>query len=113
MDIILENQKQKLIEKSGLTPEYINTLLSVTKQRLGIMSAVRDNYIQARCVASLYSLFDERSIKINPDDTNHLLFLCDYTCWQYKNIDNLGDMPLNIRFRLNNLLTKNMGETNE
>lgn len=77
------------------------------------MSNVRDEYIQARCIASLYSLFDERNIKINADDTNHLLFLCDYTCWQYRNLDNPGDMPIDIRFRLNNLIMKNTGDADE
>ena len=113
MNDILENQKQRLIERSGLESEYIATLLSMTKQRLGIMSVVRDEYIQARCLASLYSLFEERDIKINPEDTNHLLFLCDYTCWQYRNTDTPGDMPLDIRFRLNNLITKYSGENDE
>lgn len=109
MNSVLKRQRQQLIKVSGLKPEYIDTLLSVTKQRLGILSDVRDEYIQARCLASLYSLFFERGIKIDPDDTNHLLFLCDYTCWQYRNIDAPGAMPQDIRFRLNNLITKNAG----
>jgi len=91
--------------KSKSSETYVSKILSLVKQRLGIMSGVRDEYLTARVNATLRSLFFERGIIIDENDMNLTMFIVDFTAWQYENVGNKG-MTNDLRLRLNNILVK-------
>lgn len=84
-------------------------ILSLVKQRIGLMSQVRDDYIEARILASITSLTKEKGITIDETDMNLIMFIVDYTVWQYQSVGNVGAMPIDLRQRLNNILVKYTG----
>ena len=100
----LDNQRQRLLDEFGVSADYIETLLTLVKQRLGIMSDVRDSYINPRIMAALYSFLKEKGISIDFDDTNHLMLIADCTAWQYSSIGSGEAMPMHLRARLNDLI---------
>ena len=54
-----------------------DTILALTKARLGISSTVRDSYITAIINSVIKELEDEKGIVLDLDNTNHLM-LVDY-----------------------------------
>jgi len=87
---------------------YATKILSLVKQRLGIMSNVRDAYLTARIEAVLRSLTFERGITIDEDDMNIAMLIVDLSAWHYENVSNKA-MSNDLRLRLNNILTKSTG----
>ena len=83
--------------------EYLSLILSLVKQRLGIMSEARDNFLIASIRSTLQSLFFERGIVINEKDMNLTMFIVDLTAWQYENVGNKS-MAGDLRLRLNNIM---------
>jgi len=80
-----------------------DTILDLFKARLGITSTVRDNYLKSIVQAVLTELENEKGIVLEDGNMNHLLFCADYATWRYQSRDHSGAMPIDIRFRLNNL----------
>jgi len=99
----------KFAAKYAVSPKYLDTLLTLVKQRIGIITGARDDYITYRCIASLDELLTEKNIKINDKDINLLMFLVDFTTWRYLSIEQPTAMPEDIRYRLNNLLIEKAG----
>jgi hypothetical protein len=100
---LIKNQRKQLISEYFLSDDYINTLMSLCKQRLGIMSDVKDDSIEARILASILALAKERNITVDPENTSQMMFLVDFACYQYTSLNNTGAMPIDLRYRLNNL----------
>ncbi len=87
----------------------VGAILSLVKQRLGIMSDVRDEYLTARIKAVLDELEREKGVKLDPSDYNHILFVVDYTTWKYQSVESGAAMPRFIQFALHNLMIHSGG----
>lgn len=85
------------------------TILALVKQRLGIMTDVRDEYITARIGAVLDELQEEKGIRLDPQRLNHTLFIVDYVTWKYQSVESGAVMPRHIQFALHNLMIHSGG----
>jgi hypothetical protein len=88
-----------------------DTILALTKARLGISSTVRDSYITAIINSVIKELEDEKGIVLDPDNTNHLMFVVDYATWRYQSRDSDTGMPRHLQYRLHNLFIHKAGDT--
>lgn len=79
-------------------------VVELVKARLGIMSAVRDNYLTAIAKSVIDELEDEKGLLLDGNNFNHLLFVVDYATWRYQSRDESGAMPRHLQFRLHNLI---------
>lgn len=84
-------------------------ILSLVKERLGIRTAVRDGYLAAIVRGIIRELEDEKGIKLDADNANHLMFCVDLATWRYQSRDSVGAMPRHLQFRLHNLIIHNGG----
>ncbi|MCJ1989402.1 hypothetical protein [Pseudolactococcus carnosus] len=79
--------------------------LPLVKASLGYKSSVRDELLQA----IIKSIFDEltiqKRINLNADNSEHLMFVVDYTVFRYENKGG-SIMPRNLEYRLRNLIVK-------
>nr|DAX37119.1 MAG TPA: Head Tail Connector Protein [Caudoviricetes sp.] len=82
-------------------------LLDLTKYRLGISTNVRDAYISAIIKATIKELEDEKGVKLEVKNDNHLLFISDYCAWRYLSRDKDGAIPRDLQYRLHNLIVHN------
>lgn len=96
-----------------VSDEYLTNVLSILKQRLGINTTVRDSYLQARIKSTIDSIVIDRNISIDENNSSMLMFLVDYTSYEYVNIQTFdkmqmagqsGKMPEHLRQRLNNII---------
>lgn len=79
-------------------------ILALVKARLGIMTAARDEYLAAIISSVVRELEDEKGIKLDTGDMNHIMFVVDYATWRYQSRDESGAMPRHLQFRLHNLM---------
>lgn len=86
--------------------DKLETLLKMTKDVIGITSDVRDSYLKQRVKATIDMLEREKNVKVDFEDFNHLLFIADYTAWQYKARDRDMAMPEHLQARLRNIYIK-------
>ncbi|HGE6632071.1 hypothetical protein [Listeria seeligeri] len=80
-----------------------DTVLELVKAREGISSNVRDTYLLAIISGVIQELENEKSIILNVDDANHLMFVVDCTSWRYNNRES-ENMPRHLQYRLHNLI---------
>jgi len=88
-----------------------DTILALTKARLGISSTVRDSYITAIINSVIKELEDEKGIILDETNTNHLMFVVDYATWRYQSRDSDAGMPRHLQYRLHNLFIHKAGDT--
>jgi hypothetical protein len=91
----------------------ITTIVSLVKERLGIRSTVRDNYLTQIATGVVEELEDEKGITLTSGNFNHLLFCVDYTTWRYESVGKDGAMPRHLQFRLHNLIIHNGGGSSD
>lgn len=82
----------------------ISQIVALVKERLGIRSIVRDTYLTAITESVVKELEDEKGLKLEADNSYHLLFCVDYATWRYQSRDESGAMPRHLQFRLHNLM---------
>ncbi|MGD6832577.1 hypothetical protein ACQCT5_10460 [Sutcliffiella halmapala] len=85
--------------------------LPLVKARLGISSAVRDEYLAAIISGVNSELKDTHGIVLSEHNPSHLMFVVDLSTWRYQNRDSAGGMPRHLQFRFHNLLIRNGGAT--
>ncbi|MDU7244002.1 MAG: phage head-tail connector protein [Clostridiales bacterium] len=78
--------------------------LKLLKNRLGITSDVRNEYLNALIDAVKQELLQRQGILINEDDPANQMFLVDYCAYRYQNVNDLGGMPKHLHWRLRNLM---------
>jgi len=88
-----------------------DTILALTKARLGISSTVRDSYITAIINSVIKELEDEKGIILDETNTNYLMFVVDYATWRYQSRDSDTGMPRHLQYRLHNLFIHKAGDT--
>lgn len=87
-----------------MTPMDEAKILALVKARLGITTAVRDEYLAAIISGVLDELEHEKGIRLDPNDMNHVMFCVDLATWRYQSRDVPGDMPRHLQYRLHNLI---------
>lgn len=82
----------------------VDRVLELVKARLGLTSAVRDDYLRAIIQGIISELEDEKGLSLDGDSPYHLMFVVDYATWRYMNRDSSGAMPRHLQYRLHNLM---------
>lgn len=77
--------------------------LSLLKQKLGITSNARDDFLNAILNGIQKELDQVHGIKLDSSDPAHLMFLVDLADWRYTSRGEMGSMPEHLMFRLKNL----------
>lgn len=85
----------------------ISVLLSLVKENLNIKTDVRDEFLTAIINGVIKELEDEKGIVLDSANTNHVMFVVDYSAYRYRSRGEDGAMPIDLRFRLNNLFIHN------
>lgn len=85
--------------------EFKASALDLLKATLGYKSNVRDVLLKKIIDGVISELADEKGIKLEYDNTSHLMFVVDLSAFRY---DNKGGsvMPRNLEYRLRNLIIK-------
>lgn len=81
--------------------EY-DKILAILKQRLGIMSDVRNDYLKSIIKGLVSEVERVQGIKIDFMDDSQIMFLVDYAEYRYSNRD-YPTMPRHLQWRLHNL----------
>ncbi|QRG66936.1 hypothetical protein [Brevibacillus choshinensis] len=87
----------------------VTAVLSLTKARLGISTAVRDTYLTAIIEGVIEELADEKGIALREDSASHLMFCVDLSVWRYQSRDSSEAMPRHMQYRLHNLIIHSGG----
>ena len=85
--------------------EFKASALDLLKASLGYKSSVRDVLLKKIIEGVIYELTDEKGIKLEYDNTSHLMFVVDLSAFRYENKGG-GMMPRNLEYRLRNLIIK-------
>lgn len=80
--------------------------LDLVKERLGIRSNVRDEYLASLIEAVKNELLNRQKITIDEQQADEQMFLVDYVVYRYQNVGDLGQMPKHLHWRLKNLFIK-------
>ncbi len=91
----------------------MDKILTLVKSRLGISTNVRDTYLTSIIESVIKELEDEKDIKLDMENMNHVMFIVDYATWRYQSRDSSGALPRHLQFRLHNLVIHNGGVNNE
>ena len=90
--------------------EFKASALDLLKASLGYKSNVRDVLLKKIIEGVISELTDEKGIKLEYDNTSHLMFVVDLSAFRYENKGG-GMMPRNLEYRLRNLIIKCGGGT--
>ena len=80
-------------------------ILGLVKASLGYKSSVRDELLQAIIKSVVDELTIQKRISLNAENSEHLMFVVDYTVFRYENKGG-SVMPRNLEYRLRNLIIK-------
>ena len=90
--------------------EFKASALDLLKAFLGYKSNVRDILLKKIIDGVISELTDEKGIKLEYDNSSHLMFVVDLSAFRYENKGG-GMMPRNLEYRLRNLIIKCGGGT--
>lgn len=85
-------------------------LLTLLKANLGVTSIARDSYLKSILDSVTSELENDKGLSVT-DDSVAEMFAVDYAAWRWRNRGE-GEMPRNLRYRLNNLIISQAGESN-
>ena len=91
--------------------DWVTTALPLVKANLNITQTVRDDYLTAIISGVVEQLQDEQGLALDVANPYHLQFVVDFSAWRYRARGEDGPMPQNLRFRLNNLMIHNGGDS--
>ena len=80
-------------------------ILNLVKATLGYKSSVRDELLKVIVKSVVDELEIQKRITLNYDNSEHLMFIVDYSCFRYENKGG-GTIPRNLEYRLRNLIIK-------
>lgn len=92
--------------------EFETSALELVKASLGYKSAVRDELLKKIIAGVRNEVIDEKGIKLDEENTAHLMFVVDLSVFRYEN-KGAGAMPRNLEYRLRNLIIKYGGGSDE
>jgi len=93
-----------------MTSATLATIIALVKDRLGIMSTVRDNYISAIVESVVDELTNVQGLELEDSSSTHLLFCVDLATWRYMSRDSKDALPRHLQFRLHNLIISQTGD---
>ena len=85
--------------------EDIDKILELVKATLGYKSSVRDELLKVIVKSVIDELEIQKRITLKYDNSEHLMFIVDYSCFRYEN-KGAGTLPRNLEYRLRNLIIK-------
>ena len=85
--------------------ENEDKILNLVKATLGYKSSVRDELLKAIIKSVADELEIQKRITLNYDNSEHLMFIVDYSVFRYENKGG-GTIPRNLEYRLRNLIIK-------
>ena len=85
--------------------EFKASALDLLKASLGYKSNVRDELLTIIVSGVIDELTSEKGIKLEYDNTSHLMFVVDLSAFRYENKGG-NVMPRNLEYRLRNLIIK-------
>ena len=85
--------------------ENEDKILGLVKATLGYKSAVRDELLKVIIKSIVDELEIQKRITLNYDNSEHLMFIVDYSVFRYEN-KGAGTLPRNLEYRLRNLIIK-------
>lgn len=80
------------------------TVRDVVKQRIGVTTTVRDEYLLAIADSVIDELITEKGLAIDLDSPSQFMFVVDYATWRYKSKDSDAGLPRHLQSRLHNLM---------
>ena len=80
-------------------------ILNLVKATLGYKSSVRDELLKVIIQSVIDELEIQKRITLNYDNSEHLMFIVDYSVFRYEN-KGAGTLPRNLEYRLRNLIIK-------
>ena len=80
-------------------------ILGLVKATLGYKSIVRDELLKVIIQSVIDELEIQKRITLNYDNSEHLMFIVDYSVFRYEN-KGAGTLPRNLEYRLRNLIIK-------
>lgn len=78
--------------------------LELVKSRIGIMSSVRDFYLEKIIEGVIDELNNVQGLDLKEDSPHQLMFVVDLSTWRYQNKGLAEGMPRHLQFRLHNLV---------
>ena len=85
--------------------ENEDKILGLVKATLGYKSSVRDELLKVIVKSVVDELEIQKRIKLDFENAEHLMFVCDYSVFRYENKGG-GIIPRNLEYRLRNLIVK-------
>ena len=85
--------------------ENEDKILGLVKATLGYKSSVRDELLKVIVKSVVDELEIQKRIKLDFENAEHLMFVCDYSVFRYENKGG-SVMPRNLEYRLRNLIIK-------
>ena len=83
-------------------------ILGLVKATLGYKSSIRDELLKVIVKSIIDELEIQKRIKLDFENAEHLMFVCDYSVFRYENKGG-GIIPRNLEYRLRNLIVKFVG----
>ena len=88
-----------------MTETIEDKALGLVKATLGYKSSVRDELLKVIVKSVVDELEIQKRITLNYDNSEHLMFVVDYSVFRYEN-KGAGTLPRNLEYRLRNLIIK-------
>ena len=88
-----------------MTETIEDKILGLVKATLGYKSIVRDELLKVIVKSVADELEIQKRIKLDFENAEHLMFVCDYSVFRYENKGG-GIIPRNLEYRLRNLIVK-------
>lgn len=82
--------------------EKIDSLVTLVKQREGILNSVQDDYMKAIVEGVIGELEKQHGIRVDLDDMDIFMFIVDMASYRYSNRDSIETFPRHLEYRLRN-----------
>lgn len=82
--------------------EKIDSLVTLVKQREGILNTVQDDYMEAIVKGVIRELEKQHGISVDLNDMDIFMFVVDMASYRYSNRDSIETFPRHLEYRLRN-----------
>lgn len=82
--------------------EKIDSLVTLVKQREGILNSVQDDYMKAIVEGVIGELEKQHGIRVDLNDMDIFMLIVDMASYRYSNRDSIETFPRHLEYRLRN-----------